>query len=91
MCVITHKRAYRKATVTQVFGHNLSILVCMQLYPRKGSAVIVEHQFGVWIIHIRPILFELSLMEKKERKKEDRKRTKIEIFAFDFLDSEEKS
>ena len=58
-----------------VLGHNSSILACMQLYPRKGRSLIVEHSFGAMIVHIRHILFELCLMEKKkevmEKKKEE--------------------
>ena len=49
--------------------------------------MIVEHSFGVRIVFIRRILFELCLMEKKKKKNNN----KIEIFAFDFLDCEEKS
>ena len=43
--------------------------------------MIVEHLFGVWIIRTHHILFELCLMEKK-------KKNKIELFAFDYLDCE---
>ena len=50
--------------------------------------MIVEHSFGVWIVRIRHMLFELCLMVKKEG---ERKKNKIEIFAFDFIDCEEKS
>ena len=56
--------------------------------------MIVEHSFGVRIVRIRRLLFELCLMEKKEEKEEEKRRrkkkNKIEIFAFDFLDYEEK-
>ena len=52
--------------------------------------MIVEHSFGVPIVCIRNILFELYLMEKKkERKKEEEQQ--IEIFAFDSLYRQEKS
>ena len=54
--------------------------------------MIVEQSFGVQIIRIYHILFELCMREKKEgkkeRKKERRKKNKIEIFMFDFLDCE---
>ena len=54
--------------------------------------MIVEHSFGVWSVCIRRIVFELSLKEKREeRKKKRTKKNKIEIFAFNFLDCEEKS
>ena len=35
-----------------------------------GRSLIVVHSFGVWIVRICCILFELCLKEKKERKKE---------------------
>ena len=56
--------------------------------------MIVEHSFDVWIIRIRRILFELLMLDGKEGEEEERKKdknNKIEIFAFDFLDCEEKS
>ena len=53
----------------------------------------VEHSFGVCIVCMCCILYDLCLMEKKkeERKKKEEKKNKIEIFVFDFLDCEEKS
>ena len=78
MCVITHKTAHKKATAIRVLGNNLTISAHMQLEPRKGRSLIVEHSFGVWIahIHVRRIVFELCLMEKKEeeRKKKEQNR-----------------
>ena len=48
--------------------------------------------FGVWIVYIRLILFELCVKEKKktEKKQRKKKKNKTEIFTFDFLDCEEK-
>ena len=65
----------------------------MQLQPRKGRSLIVEDSFGVWIVRIRRIRFELCLMEKKKERKKERKKkkNKIEIFELNFLDCEEKS
>ena len=57
----------------RVWGHNLSILARMQLYPRKGRSLIVVDSFGVQIIRIHRILFELCVMENKERKEEEEK------------------
>ena len=51
--------------------------------------MIVKHSFGVWIVRIRRILFELCLINR--RKKEERKKNKIEIFTLYFLDCEKKS
>ena len=57
--------------------------------------MIVEHSFGVWIVCIHRILYELcSMVKKEERKKKERRRkkyNKIKIFAIDFLDCEENS
>ena len=47
----------------------------------------VVESFGVQTVCIRLILFELCTREKKKKKK---KKNKIETFAFDFLDCEEK-
>ena len=73
------KMAYRKAAATHVLGHNSLILTHMYVaLTKKGSSLIVEHSLGVWIVHIRRIVFESLLVEKKkkERKKERRRRTK---------------
>ena len=74
--IITHKMAYRTAYMTSIWGHNLSILACMQLYSRKGRSLILVQSFGVRFIHIHLLLFELCLREKKKKKKERRRRTK---------------
>ena len=74
MRVITHKMAYRKACVTCFWGHNSLILACTQLQPKKGRSLIVVQSFGVQLVCIRLILFELCVKEKKkeeERKKEE--------------------
>ena len=47
-----------------------------------------EHSFGVWIVRIRCLLFEICLMKKKKKKKTKKK---MEIFTFHFLDREKKS
>ena len=52
--------------------------------------MIVEHLFGMQIICIHHIRFELCLMKKKKERRR-KKKNKIELFAFDFLDCEEKS
>ena len=51
--------------------------------------MIVEHSFGVQIVCICRTLFELCLMKKKKKKEEEEEQ--IKIFAFSFLDCEEKS
>ena len=53
--------------------------------------MIVEHSFGMWIVHIHRIRLELCLMEKKKEEEIKKKKNKIEIFMFNFIDSEEKS
>ena len=77
-----HQMAYRKAIAVHVLGYNSSILAHMQPQPRKGRSLITEHSLGVLIVRICRILFELYLMKKKN---------KMKILAFHFLDCEEKS
>ena len=53
----------------------------------------VVQSFGVQFFCIRRIVFELCVRENKKKKKKERKKkekNKIEIFAFHFLDCEEK-
>ena len=83
MRVFTHKMAYKKVIVPCVWSHNLPILARMQLKPKKGTSLIVDHLFGVQIARIRRIVFELCMREK--RKKKERKTNNIKIFTFDFL------
>ena len=66
--------AYRKAYTTCDWGHNLLILACTQLYPRKGRSLIVVQLFGVEFICIRLILFEICMRENKKKKKKERKK-----------------
>ena len=54
--------------------------------------MIVAQSFGVRFACIRRILFELYMREKKkkEERRKKKKKNKMEIFAFNFLDCEEK-
>ena len=49
----------------------------MQLYTRKGNSPILQQSFDVQIAWIRCIAFELCVSKKKN---------KVKIFMFDFLD-----
>ena len=51
--------------------------------------MIVSRSFGVRFVCIQLIVFEICVKEKKKEERR-RKKNKIEIFAFDFLDCEEK-
>ena len=59
--------------------------------PRKGRSLIVVHSFGVQIVRIHGILFELCMREKKkEERRRSKKKNKVEMYAFNFLDCVEK-
>ena len=60
-----HKLAYKKATVTRVYKNNL----------------IVEHSFGVQIVCIRHILFELCSMNKKNEERRRKSKFSHSIFS----------
>ena len=68
--------------MTRVFGHNSLILARMQRQPRKGRSLRVVQSFGVLIVHMRRILYELCVMEKK---KEERKKNKLKFSRSVFL------
>ena len=81
---------HRKGTVIRVLGHNSSILARMQLQP-SWIRIISDSRAFIWCADrlYMPYTFEISLMKKKKERR--KKKNKIDIFAFDFLDCDEKS
>ena len=85
MFVSMHKMTYQKGAAVHFWRHKSSFLTCSQIWPRKGKSLIVEWSFGVPIICVQLTFFEWCM--KKKRKK-DRRKSKMEIFAFNLFDSE---
>ena len=76
--LITHKMAYRKATLAHVWGHNSSVDLTKERKISDSGAFVWRADrsytpYTFWVMH--------------EGKEEGRKKkNKIEIFAFNFLD-----
>ena len=71
-----------EASLRQFCGRSLPVVVHVLLQTRKGRCLLAEQSFGMYIISVHHIVFELCLLEKEERKKTN----KIDIFTFGFLD-----
>ena len=63
------------------YGDSFEAVAHTQLRTSRNDSPLAEQSFGVSNIHIHRIVFELCVEKKKERK-----RNKIEIFMFAFLD-----
>ena len=50
---------------------------------KKKENLIVEQSFGVYLTRIHNILFELSMREKKQRKRKEK--NNIKVFMINFL------
>ena len=65
----------------QFCGRSLPVIACILPQTSKGRCPVAEQSFGVYIIRIHHIVFELCFLEKEERNKTN----KIEFFTFGFL------
>ena len=58
----------------QFRDHSLPVVARMLSQTRKGRCLVAEQLFGMCIIRIHAIVFELSLSNEEERKKERKKK-----------------
>ena len=89
-----HVTTSEKESVTYVSICKLADLSSCATLPKKIWSLVVNKLFGLQVIHIRPILFEMCMMEKKKERKEGRKeeeekeeedKNKREISTFNYL------